>query len=136
MLRLFLRLLRIKDFEPCKSCETLKQELEFARSEKRELLNSLINLTKPNVVIPQEETKVLANLPTVAGTFSRRKGILEEQHKLKKDVIQNSIHIALPDDVAKDRKPPTQHIKPESVEKLERELGLVDEEGAEKNVGA
>lgn len=134
MIRLFLRLLRIKDFEPCASCSVLKAELEFARSEKRELLDTIINLTKPNVVVPQGEQKVLTQVPIAAATFSRRKNILEEQHKIKGDVLRTSTHVALPDDQVK--KEPVQHISPQSVEKLERELGLVDEEGTKQNVAS
>lgn len=134
MIRLLLRLLRIKDFEPCASCSVLKAELEFARSEKRELLNTIINLTKPNVIIPQDENKILTQVPVAAATFSRRKNILEEQHKIKGDVLRNSTHIALPDDQIK--KEPVQHISPASVEALERQLGLVDEEGTKQNVAS
>lgn len=131
MIRLLLRLLRIKDFEPCASCAVLKQELEYARHEKRELLNTLITLTKPNVVIPNEQPKVLTQVPLVAGTFSRRKSILEEQHKIRGEVIKNSTHLARPDFDSSETKQPVQHIKPESIDKIEKELGLVsDDENA------
>lgn len=129
MLRLFLRLFRIKDFEPCKSCEVLKAELQFARAEKLELLNALINITKPNVVIPSQETKVLTQVQATTGTFSRRRAILEEQHKVKGDVIKTSTHLARPDSEPEEKKPGPQHISPQSVDALEQELGLVDEEG-------
>lgn len=134
MIRLFLRLLRIKDFETCKSCEILKQELAFARHEKKELLDTLIQLTKPNITVPYQETKVLTQAPQVAGTFSRRKGLLEDQHRIRGEIIKSSPYIAKFDDVP--AREPVQHIRPASVEKLEKELGLVDEEGKEGNISA
>jgi len=131
VLRLLLRLLRINDFEPCASCSVLKQELEFARHEKRELLDTIIKLTQPNVVIPSGETKVLTQVPATTGTFSRRRAILEEQHKVKGDVVRTSTHLARPDSSPVENKEPVQHITPASVTALEKELGLVDEEGKE-----
>lgn len=56
MLR-FLTFLFGKDYESCKSCETLKQQLHIANLEKEQLLNQLLDITKPRVyesVSPKE----------------------------------------------------------------------------------
>lgn len=46
MLRALFALLG-KEYEPCKSCEVLKQQLEVANREKHEILELTINLFKP-----------------------------------------------------------------------------------------
>lgn len=148
MIRLLLRLLNIKDYETCKSCETLresretlKQQLDLANNEKRELMNTLIQLTKPNVIVPSEEVKILEKAPQAAGTFSRRRSILENMERKKANITKTSPYIVQPypssiaetQPSSKTLNQPTQHITPQSVERLEAELGLVDEEGAEQN---
>lgn len=122
MIRLLLRLLKITDFEVCASCETLKQQLDLANIEKKELLEQLILLTKPNVIVPSEESKVLVNIPSAKGLFSRRKSILEENERRRVEITKHSPFIAkasVPSETV-------QHITPQSVEALEAKLGIVD----------
>jgi hypothetical protein len=38
-----------KNYETCKSCEVLKQQLEISNGEKAQLLDQLLNITKPKV---------------------------------------------------------------------------------------
>jgi len=122
MIRLFLHLFKIKDYESCKSCETLKSQLDFANTEKKELLETLLLLTKPVVVTQTPEVKILNPLQQAGSTFARRRGILEDMHKKKEDTIKNSPFIAKPDDVA-----PKVHITQENISEMEKKLGLADE---------
>lgn len=46
MLRFIMTLLG-KDYEPCKSCQVLKQQLEVANNEKKEILDLTVSLFKP-----------------------------------------------------------------------------------------
>lgn len=106
MIRLFLRLLGIKDFEVCQSCETLKQQLAFANEEKKELTNTLLNILQPKVVesAPQE----IVPLIQAGGTFARRRAALETRDRESARIINESKNIGRPD----------------SIEKLEKELGV------------
>lgn len=129
MVRLLLHLLKIKDFEPCKSCETLKTQLDFANIEKKELLETLLILTKPEVIIKRGDVKVLNPLQQAGGTFARRRGILEDMHKRKEETLKSSPFVAKADDddVKKDK---VTHITPETITSLEQKLGLNEKENA------
>jgi hypothetical protein len=49
MIRLLTYLIGRRDYEPCKSCEVLKQQLQISNDEKDRLLNQLLDITKPRV---------------------------------------------------------------------------------------
>jgi len=129
MVRLLLRLVGIKDFDTCKSCETLKQQLELANHEKKELMETLIQLTRPNVVVPTGETKILTQVPGVAGSFGRRRAALENMHRKRDEVIKTSPFIAQVHD--NHDKPFVKDVSPQSIEAVEAQLGLIDEHGKE-----
>ncbi len=116
MIRLLLRLFRITDFETCKSCETLKKQLEYERSNNKELTDTILSLVRPKVyeAPPQEITPIVAT----AGIFSRKRAALEERDRLEAQIKQQSTNIGRPD------------IKPviKDIEKMEVELGINQEE--------
>ena len=68
-----------KPYEVCKSCETLKQQLEFVNSEKRELLNTLISLVNPKVL--ESPATVIQPIQVSAGLFSRRRAAAEARDR-------------------------------------------------------
>ena len=121
MLRLFLRLFNIRDYEDCKSCETLKQQLDYSNKQNKELMDNLLNLTKPTVIVPQPEVKFLDQIPKVGATFTRRRGILEDMHRKTREVLQTSPHVASPDGMS------VKNITPASIEALEAQLGIESE---------
>lgn len=122
MVRLLLRLFGIKDFEVCASCETLKKQLEFTNAEKRELMETLVLLTKPAIQVQSSDVKLVN--PTIAHErFSRRKSILENMHRKTDEIIKTSPFIAKSDDEL----PRKTTITPESIEDMENKLGLNDE---------
>lgn len=122
MIRLILRLLRIKDYEVCKSCETLKEQLAFERDEKKRLTDTLIAIVSPKLVVetPVQELKPVVNS---AGLFSRRRKALEEKDRLEAKIIADTAHLGKPDNL-------------KEIEKLEQEMGIeplsVSEEAKEK----
>lgn len=124
MIRLLLHVFKIRDYESCKSCETLKNQLRFVNAEKMELMETLIQLTRPKVVIPSGEPKILNPLQQAGGTFARRRSVLEDMHRKRDDTIQTSPFIANPDDVKPE---PKKHITMETIESLEKKLGFADE---------
>lgn len=118
MIRLLLRLFGIKDYEVCQSCETLKQQLEFERSEKRQLTETLLSILKPKTYeAPPVEVQPIVNS---AGLFSRRRAALEARDRAEAQIIAEKKHLAVPDDALRNK-----NIK--SVEELEQELGVSEE---------
>jgi|SRR6266576_2955531 len=119
MIRLILRLLNIRDYEVCQSCETLKQQLEFANAEKRELTNTLLNILRPNV-IEAEKTIEIKPLLQHSALFSRKRAALEERDRLAAQTLKNSTNIGKPDITINN---PVNN----DIESLEEELGVEEE---------
>jgi hypothetical protein len=82
-------------YETCKSCETLKQQLEFERSEKKELLDTIIKIVNPKVTesVPVEINPVMST----SGLFSRRRAALEERDRQEAQTKRESKNIGRPD---------------------------------------
>ena len=106
----FLSFLLNKPYEPCKSCETLKQQLEFERSEKKELLDTILRIVNPKVV-ESEPVRELTPIVNTTGLFSRRRAALEARDRHEAQILAQSKNVAKPDIT-------------ESIEQLENELGL------------
>ena len=111
MIRLLLRLIRIRDFEACASCETLKQQLVFERAEKKQLTDTLINILQPKTV--EAAPVELTNITPTAGTFARRRAALEERDRQQAQILKQSSNIGRPDEL-------------KNIESLEKELGVED----------
>jgi len=115
LIRLFLRLFGIRDFEVCASCETLKQQLEFERAEKKQLTDTLLSIVHPKVI----EQPVVEMSPIIqsSGLFSRRRAALEERARQEAKILREDKHIGHPDiNINK------------STEALEKELGIEEKE--------
>ena len=113
MIRLLLRLLGIKDFEVCHSCETLKQQLEFEREEKKQLMDTLLKITNPKVI--ESPIQELAPVVNTSALFSRRRAAAEARDREEARIKRDSTLLARPDD---------------NLTKLERDLGIDDNEKA------
>ncbi len=124
MIRLLLRLLNIRDYEVCQSCQTLKEQLDFIRDENKRLTDTLINIVHPKVVesIPVE----INPIAQTSGLFSRRRAAAEEADRQKAQILKQSKNIGKPDFPVSPRN--TGIIDNITVEGLEKELGV--EEGA------
>ena len=105
-----------KDYEPCKSCETLKQQLDFVNVEKKELTETLLSIVKPKVYeAPPQEIQPISN---TSALFSRRRAALEAKDRESAKILRGSTNLGKPDDRLKD------------IEKLEDELSIQHEEKA------
>lgn len=123
MVRLLLRLLGIRDFESCASCETLKQQLTVVNAEKRELTETLLRLVKPEVIHQSNPTIVTPQ--AVGATFAARRKAMEEMHARKTIIEKTSPFIAKPDNsIIDDKSSPGPIGKGKSVEQLEQELSI------------
>lgn len=130
MIRLLLRLFNIRDFEVCKSCETLKQQLEYERSEKKQLTETLLNIINPKVI--EQPPVVLNPVAQTSGLFSRRRAAMEEKDRQEARILAERKHIGVPDSVVSN--PPND---PKlgygsggnsQITNLEQELGIEEKE--------
>lgn len=122
MIRLLLRLLRIKDFDICASCATLKEQLIFEREEKRQLTETLINIVSPKAVIaaPQEIQPIAVS----ASTFTRKRAILEARDREEARIRSQSSVLGKPDNSDKKSIFGQSINQFTDIEQLEKELGV------------
>ena len=116
MIRFIFRLLGIRDFEPCKSCETLKEQLIYERDNNQRLTNTLLDIIKPKTV--EAAPVELNQIAQSSALFSRRRAALEAKDKAEAQILRNSTALGKPDIEAT-----------KNINELERELG-VESEGA------
>jgi hypothetical protein len=112
-----------KNYEECKSCQTLKEQLEFERSEKLRLTETLLEILKPKVV---EAPPVTINeVAQSSAIFARRRAALEAADREEAKILAQRKHIARPDiAIATNQN--------SSIEKLEQEVGITQEVNEEK----
>jgi hypothetical protein len=111
MIRIIFRLLGIKDFDECKSCETLKEQLLFEREEKKRLTDTLLQILNPKV---QEAAPVEVNqIAQSSALFSRRRAVLEARDREEAKIKKMSPNIGKPDNL-------------KDINELEKELGIED----------
>lgn len=114
MIRLFLRLLRITDYEVCLSCQTLKEQLAFERAEKQQLTETLLNIIKPKTY--EAPVQELAPIVNTSALFSRRRAALEAKDREEAKILRSSTNLGKPDDSLR--------AIDKNVDKLEKELGI------------
>ena len=102
MLRFISFLLGKCSYESCKSCEILKQQLEISNNEKKELLDTLLNLMRPKVV--EQSPVELEPMKPKFTTFTRRRAALENASRVSAQLEKSNLAA--------------------STEELEREVGI------------
>ena len=102
-----------KPYETCKSCETLKQQLEISNMEKRDLMNTILNIVRPQTF--ESSPVELEHVKPMFTLWSKRRAVLEESEKVKTRIIKDSPNVAKTDD---------------EISKLEQELGVEGESNA------
>jgi tRNA/tmRNA/rRNA uracil-C5-methylase (TrmA/RlmC/RlmD family) len=110
MIRLFLRLVGIKDFEVCQSCQTLKEQLLYEREEKKHLTETLLQIISPKVI--EQPVVELNPIVNSTGPFSRRRAALEAKDREEARIKNQSTNLGQPDDKLKE------------INDLEKELGV------------
>lgn len=119
MLR-FLTFLLGREYETCKSCETLKQQLNIANHEKEQLQDTLISLLKPKVY-EAAPIEIPSAQPT-AGLWSRRKRMLEDQDRNRAKILRESPLVGQPDNIKLVNRTVEQTA---NIAKLEEETGII-----------
>lgn len=117
----FLSFLFNKPYETCKSCATYKEQLDFERSENKELRSTLLNLIKPKVF--EQPAQELKPLGVAAQPWTKKRAILEQQARDKAKILTHSPLVAKTDDVNK------------KIEELEQELDISDNSEEKENNG-
>lgn len=117
-------------YETCKSCETLKEELRFMREENKRLSQCLVDIASPaKKETVQQFVAPAANHPLL---FSRRREELERQDRERAAARANSgplvakSDIEIKNDVIKKNILSEPVGQTQSIEDLERELGVVN----------
>lgn len=122
------------NYESCKGCEILKIQLDIANNENKELLHTLLQLIRPQII--EQPVKELQPLPSnpAAMSFSRRRAELEKSERSRNQIIKTSPFLASPDDLVSPSKTNKDNNKSPiglgiSAESLEKELNI-SQEGA------
>lgn len=125
MIRLLMFLLG-KEYETCKSCATLREQLKVSNEEKERLTETLLDILQPK--IQEAPVREIPNLRKPALTFTQRRRELEMQDRVTANARKSPL-AAVPDDKIKNIPKSNEPIKPKSVEDLEKELGVADGNG-------
>lgn len=113
----FLMFLFGKQYETCKSCDTLKAQLAIANSEKKELTDTLLGLLKPRVY--EQTPTELQPMRSTAITFSKRRDMIEAAKREEARIAKASPLIGKPDN--------QQGEQVRAIETLEQEVGIDEE---------
>jgi hypothetical protein len=106
----FIAFLLGKNWEPCQSCENLKEQLRYERDNNLRLTETLVRIVSPKAV--EAATPVELNpLQQSTALFSRRRAALEAKDRMEAQILKNSTNLGKPDD---------------SIRKLEDEMGIAD----------
>lgn len=116
----FISFLFNREYEPCKGCEILKQQLEVVNAEKKELTNTLVTLILPKPQIPQEAREMSPAIPHV-GVWSKRRAELERIDAAQ--ALKNNKLIGRPN--------PQATVTTNNISQLEQELGIEEESKGE-----
>lgn len=124
----FLSFIFGKPYEPCKSCETLKEQLIFERDQVTRLTNTLLSIVKPKEV--EQAPVEIAPVAQSSALWTRRRAALEEKDRQEAFIIAQAKHLAKQDQpIHQSNNPRATGVitNIQSVEQLEKELGV--EEG-------
>lgn len=121
MLRFISHLFKL-NYETCKGCEILKQQLAIANENNNRLEETLIGLLNPKVI--EQPIREVPPLKKQATTFTQRREILEAKDRQTTQVLKTSPFVAKPDDIIKAVESAKPAGDPGNIEKLEAELGV------------
>src|SRR5260221_1292320 len=107
----FITFLLGREYEECKSCLTLKQQLAIANEDRDRLTNTLLEILRPKVV--ESAPVELNQIAQSSALFSRRRAALEEKDRQEARILRERKHIGIPD---------------KEVEGLDKELGVEEKE--------
>ncbi len=70
------------DPEPCESCETLKEQLNIANYEKKEMLETILGFTKPVIEEKPDKSIVIQPIQPKAALWRIKQQALEENDRI------------------------------------------------------
>lgn len=80
-----------KEYEVCKTCEILKQQLAIVNQERRDLLDTVLSIVKPEAIVANPVP--VQALRTVAMPWNQRRKILEQEDAKKAQIQQESLKL-------------------------------------------
>ena len=112
-------------YQYCKTCEVLREQLDYERSVNKELTETLTALLKPRPIVAETaaNSNQLKPVSMPGGMWSRRRAELERIDRESVKLQRNSPVIAKPDSEIEEVKKPEQR---QTIEELEKELGVVE----------
>jgi hypothetical protein len=108
----FRRLLRLPEAH-CESCDVLQKQLEISNYEKKQLLEHILDFTKPRA----EEVRITKEIDPIkpkAIPFSVRREMLEKEDRVRAEILKQK------------------EAELQSIEALEREVGIVEENNGKR----
>lgn len=115
-------------YEPCRCCEVYRYQIEIVNNEKRELLNVILSLVKPQIHIEYpKESKPLNPIPPV-GSWLRRRHLMEDADRVRAQALANS---PFAEANMKEREATISNVEDE-IRKVEAILGGGEEDASQK----
>jgi hypothetical protein len=102
-----------REYEPCKSCETLRVQLEIMRAENTRMLDTILGFVKPEVIVA--DVKHTEPIKGKAMSWHQRKTLLEAESRERARAIKT---LKLSNDAIGQSN--------SGIEELEKELGIED----------
>jgi len=101
---------------PCESCEILRTQLNIANFEKKQLLDNILEFTKPRA----EEKIIVKEIDPRprAVPFSVRRSMLEEEDRAKAEILKRKEPDMIPSNH------PVDETMRQDIDDLEKELGI------------
>lgn len=78
-----------KPYETCKSCETLKSQLNIVNLERQQLLDTILGLVKPEVIVNQNPITVTGAVGPKAVPWRIRQQELERNSRAEAKTVRN-----------------------------------------------
>ena len=133
----FISFLLGKKYEPCRSCDVLKEQLEYERLNNAELMKTILNIVKPQVV-EQPPIQEIAPVAQSSMLWSKKRAILEAKSREDAKILNEGNHLGKPDDpfMQQIKYTPSTENKEymkareetnNQIDKLEEELGVSNE---------
>jgi hypothetical protein len=78
-----------KSYEPCKSCETLRNQLSLVNEENKRLTDAIIDLVKPKEIRVPELQPNSEPIKAKSISWAERRRMLEEQSRAEASAIKS-----------------------------------------------
>jgi len=117
-----------EDNSICASCETLKMQLSIANSEKQQMMNTILELSRPQVQVQPVRIEIPESIKSKIVPWAVRRQMLEAEDRAKAKLMAEAALNRGPSGGLKAEV--KEEEGPLSIEQLEQELGISEQKGA------